>query len=480
MAAVLVLALLAPLAGAVVSTAWRPGGGGDAEGPIGGRAAVARGAAGAAAALWLAVLLADGASAGRFAADTRTAAAAGGAALLVAVAGSAGARPLVALAAATAGLAGGLGGGHAGDLLVGLAVAVVAGSAAGLRPALPWRLAMATPWAVAGLAAVTAGVARLHDATGNLDLPAGAPVMPRVAGTLLAIGAGALALSGTRRPLGAHAVLLPAGMAIGLHVAPAVEGAASATVAFAAAGAVAAWGVPRGLRDRRPSDPAGALALWCLAAAHAAAAGAAQAGVAPLVGAASVLSAAVGLVPAVAAAAPAAAALAFGLRENGSGWTAVAGVLAVVTAAGMARPATGRRRRRSAPLRAGGRADPDPVPAVLRWLPAPRLGTGAAALLAVWLLAAPGTWGWAGPVSFGAWSRTALVGVPAATLALAAAARAGVTVPPDLGAPPPLPADIAPRRPRPAGWVARARAAGGTAAVGLAGAWLVLSLARGR
>ena len=483
MDAVLAAAVLAPLTGAVATAVWRA----PAQ-----REAVARTAAVAAGALWLGVLAGDGGAVGRFSADGPTAAAGAGAALLVAVMPRPGTGALVALAAAAGGVAAAHGGGHAGDALAGMAVAVVAGWEGthfrSPRPwttrwrevaTSPWRLAAGAPWAMAGLAAVAAGAARLHDESGTLTLAAAGT--SRLAGPLITGGLAALALAAARRPLGTRAVLLPAALALALRAAgPA--GASAAALAFASAASVAAWGLPRGLRQRHRAEPAGALALWCVAAAFAGAAGAAPLGAAPLLGAAAVLTAAVGLVPAVSAAVPAAAALAMGLRDDGSSWALALGLLAVTTAAGLVATPPRRRRRRRAPLRAEGRVDPDPVPPLLRWLPTPRPVTGTAAGLAGWLLVAPGTWGWAGPVAFGAWSRTAVVGVGAAAVALVAAARAGVVQVADLGGPAPLPAEARGPAPLPALPQAaiRVRTAAVVACMGIATAWLVLSLVRGR
>lgn len=344
---------------------------------------------------------------------------------------------LLAAAAGAVGLAGVARATGAGDLSdVGAALAV----AAVLVALAAWRerdggLGPAA-LGVSGAAAVAAGLARLEGETGGFQLVEGRQLEPQP-GWLLVLGATALVVAATRRPRRSGAVLLPAGLWLGLAAGGALEHGGDAIALVLAAGAAAA------------PHAHGAVALWALAAA---ATPVEAAGAAALLAAAAVI-AATSLHPRAAlAAAPGAAALAAALVDDGSPARAALALLGAVTVARL------------------WRTDLDDVDL----LPGrPSLPATLALAAGAWLLLAPETWTWAGDTRLTGWG----TGILLAALGGAVGAYVAISM---RGEDLPLPAvDVADPSYRP-GDDRRARLAlvGSLVLLGICGAWLLASSIR--
>ena len=383
MAFLLALAVAAPLIGAVVG-ALRPG-----------RAVVAmRTAAAACAACWFALLV-DGSlvAVSRLHSIPLAAAAGCGAALVVVgVDEAAIERPPwagVALAAASVALAAGRTATSGIGAIVALAVAVAAIALAGRLPMRVWAMA------AVGLVLAGIGVVALRSATNSWQLPlADVGGGHRGDGLLVVIGAALLVLAGSQRARRPAGVLVPAGAFLATQAAPLVHrsdglSAAAIGLALAAAAVALAARVGRSAFHR----PAAALTVFALAALVAP--GAAR-GPALLLAAAGTLACAVEWPAASAFGVPGGIALAIALAARGGTTAFVLGVLAGVVALALAGAA------------ARGGAVPRPAP----WA-APVLVAGA------WLLVAPGTWGWVGPVSLRSYDIGAARALAGASLCLA-------------------------------------------------------------
>jgi len=327
-----------------------------------------------AAAFWFALLV-DGSvvSVSHLHSAPLVAATACGAALLVATVDDATvARPVwagVALAAASVAVAAGRTATDGMGAVAALAVAVATASLAGRPSVRVW-----VPAAI-GLAVAAVGIIALRSATNSWQLPL-ADVAGSHRGDALAVVAGAalLVLAGSHRARAPSAVLVPAGAFLATQAAPMVhraDGLAPAAIVLAGAAAVAAvgaWARPRVLHH-----PTAALALLAFAALVAPGATRAPA---LLLAAAATLACALELPATAALGVPGGGALAVALAARGGATPFVVGALAGVVALALAAAARGER----------------PVPRPAMWS-APALVLGA------WLLVAPGTWGWVGPVS---------------------------------------------------------------------------------
>jgi hypothetical protein len=384
-ALLLVLAVVAPVAGAVAGTV------------VPARAIVAlRIAALVAAASWFALLVDGGlVSAGRLHSIPLIAAAGCGAALVAAaVDASTLARPAwagVALAAASVALAAGRTGTDGAGAVAALAVAVAAAAIAG-RPSV-----RVSGTAGVGLVVAAAGVVALRSAANSWQLPlTDATTSHRSVGVLIVAGAVLLVLAGCQRTRGPAAVLVPAGAFVAAQAAPIVhraDGLAPLAVGLgllAAATALAARG-GRPLVHR----PAAALTVFALAALIAPGA---TRGPGLLLAAAGTLALALEAPAAAAFGVPGGVALAIALATRGGVTSFVVGVLAGFVALALA----------GAAAREGA-------------VPRPPIWTAPVLVLGAWLLVAPGTWGWVGPVSLQAYD----VG---AARALAGAALCVVTL----------------------------------------------------
>lgn len=397
--AVLVLALLAPLVGLSGLV-------GRLSVAIAGR--LAQAGALVAAACWFALLVAGSApEVWRFAPDELTLAACVGAALI-----AAGAAP-----AAGPAVAAGL-----GALTATLAVATdgrpsTAALACGLLAT--WGVAVAARTST-GWPAVVAGVGVVLTALALVDVgDAGTAELRPLA--LLATGSAAVGLVAGSRPRHTVSVLVVGVVVASLRFLPGLpdEGGADAlALALAFAGTVAAactlpdrWRA--GLPWRLPT-PVAALALWALAVAAAPVEGAAV--VAVLLAAAAVLVAAVPAPGVLVAAVPGAVLLAEGLAAGRGGvlgpLAALAGATVVALATGVGGVAAGVEEATERD-----QAGPDAVPAVL---------------LAIWLVAIPGSWAFAGPGDLSLYDRGAAVAI-AASMASAVLFGAAARRSPTLG-----------------------------------------------
>jgi len=277
----------------------------------------------------------------------------------------------------------------AGAALAAASVAVAAGrtatDGAGLLVAMAATTALVTVagrpsvrvWGTAavGLAAAAAGVVALRSAANSWQLPlADAAASHRSAGVLIVLGAALVVIAGAQRTRGPAAVLVPVGAFVAVQAAPIVhraDGFASLAVllGFGAAAAGLAARVGRPLLDR----PAAALTLLALAALVAPGS---TRGPALLLAAAGTLASALGVPAAAALGVPGGVALAIALAARGGGAAFAVGALAGLVALALAA-------------------------AVVRATPRPRLPIWVmpALVLGAWLLVAPGTWGWVGPVN---------------------------------------------------------------------------------
>jgi hypothetical protein len=388
-ALLLVLAVAAPIVGAVIG-ALLPERALDAM----------RTAALVCAASWFALLL-DGSlvSWSRLHSAPLVAAAGCGAALVVAAVDEDTVdRPVwagVALAATSVALAAGRTGTNGAVILVVLALAVGACVLAGRVSVRVWGMA------AAGLALAGIGAVALRSATNSWQIPlADAAANHRGAGLLVVIGAALLVLAGSQRPRQPAALLVPAGAFLAIQAAPLVhraDGLAPAAIVLALAAAVVALAARPG--QSAFHRPAAALTLFALAASVAP--GAAR-GPALLLAAAGTLACALEWPAAGALGVPGGVALAIALAAR-SGTTAfVLGVLAVVVALALA----------AAAAREGA-------------LPRPSLWAAPVLALSVWLLVAPGTWEWVGPVSLRAYDIGAARALAGAALCVVVVALLG-------------------------------------------------------
>jgi hypothetical protein len=378
----LVLAVAAPIAGAIAG-AWLPERGVDAV----------RVSALVSAACWFVLLVDSSAVSVSRLHSAPVVAAAGCGAALVAAALNTGAverPPLVglALAAASVAVAAGRTATDGGGIVVALAVVTTLVAAAGRRSARTWATAGV------GLALAAIGVIALRSAANSWQLPlADATTSHRGAGALIMLGAALLVLAGAHRVRGPSALLVPAGAFLAVQASPIAhraDGLAWLAVLLGGAAAAAALAARLGrpFLDRPPA------ALTLLALAALAAPGSTR-GPALLLAAAGALAATLGVPAAAALGVPGGVALAIALAARGGGAAFVVGVLAGVVALALA----------AAVLRAG------PLPRVqLRMAPTFALGA--------WLLVAPGSWDWVGPVGLRAYDVGAARAVAGAGLCL--------------------------------------------------------------
>jgi len=381
-AAFLVLAVIAPVAGAVVATVLPE------------RAVVAvRAAALVSAACWFALVVdASVVSVSHLHSVALVAAAGCGAALVAAAVDTAALeRPAlagVALAAVSVAVAAGRTATDGGGTVALLALTVALVALAGRSPVRVWGTA------AVGLALAAIGVLALRSAANSWQLPlADAAASHRSDGVLIVVGAVLLVVAGAQRPRAPAALLVPAGAFLAAQAAPIVhrsDGLAPFTVLLAVAAVMAALAARSGrvLVDR----PATALALLGVAALVAPGA---THGAALLLLAGGTLAAALGLPAAAALGVPGGIALAVALAARGGVTPFVVGVLAGIVVLALA----------AAMLRAETPSRPLP------WL-APVLALGA------WLLVAPGTWGWVGPTGLRAYDVGAARAVAGAILCL--------------------------------------------------------------
>jgi hypothetical protein len=236
----------------------------------------------------------------------------------------------------------------------------------------------------------------LRSAANSWQLPLTDAVSHRTDGVLIVVGAVLLIVAGAQRPRTPATVLVPAGAFLAAQAAPMVhraDGLSSLAilVAVVAVGAAVAARVGEPLLDR----PAAALTLIGVAALVAP--GAAR-GPGLLLVAAGTLAAAVAWPSAAALGVPGGIALAIALAGRGGTSAFVVGVLTGIVALALAAAVARERWPRRPP-----------------WWAAPVLALGA------WLLVAPGTWGWVGPVglrAYDAGAARALAGAALCVLAL--------------------------------------------------------------
>jgi hypothetical protein len=365
-AALLLLAVLAPVAGGVAATL------------VPERATLSmRVSALVSAGCWFALLVdASSVSVSRLHSSPIVAAAGCGAALLVAgVDAAALERPALAsvtLAVVSVAVAAGRTATDGAGIVVALA-AVAALAAFASRPS-----ARVVGPAAVGLVAAGAGVVALRSAANSWQLPLADAVSHRTDGVLIVLGAVLLVVAGAQRARTPVTVLVPAGAFLAAQAAPMVHRAdglswLAIVLAIAAVGAAVAARVGEPLLDR----PAAALTLIGIAALVAP--GAAR-GPGLLLVAAGTLAAALGWPSAAALGVPGGIALAVALAARGGASAFVVGVLAGVVALALA----------AAVVREG-------------WPPTPPWWAAPVLALAAWLLVAPGTWGWVQPVSLRAY-----------------------------------------------------------------------------
>jgi hypothetical protein len=345
------------------------------------------------AACWFVLLVdASSVSSSRLHAVPLVAAAACGAALIVAaVDGAAVERPTLlglALTATSVALAAGRTATDGGGVVAALAIAGALAAAAGRAPVRVWAMA------AVGLVLAAVGVVALRSATNSWQLPfADASASHRGDGVLIVLGAALLVLAGVQRSRAPVTVLVPAGAFLTAQAAPMVHRADGLTwlavvLGLAAVAAALAARIGRPLLDR----PAAALTLMGLAALVAPGA---TLGPGLLLAAGGALAAVFGWPAAAALGVPGGVALAIALAAHGGGAAFVVGALAGAVALALA----------AAVLRAGPLHRPEV------WM-TPALALGA------WLLVAPGTWGWVGPVSLRAYDLGAARSVAGAALCL--------------------------------------------------------------
>lgn len=379
---VLALAVAAPVAGAVAATL------------VPARAADAlRASALVAAACWFALLLDSSlVSVTRLHSAPLVAAAGCGAALVMAGVDAADLeRPAwaaAALSATSIALAAGRTATDGAGVVVALAVATALLAVAGRLSVRMWGTAGA------GLVVAAIGVVALRSAANSWQLPlADAAASHRGAGVLIVLGAALVVFAGAHRTCAPAAVLVPAGAFLGIQAAPLVHRtdglpwlAILLGVAAAAASLAARFGRP--LLDR----PSAALTLLALAVVVAPGA---TRGPALLLAAGGTLAACLGMPAAAALGVPGGVALAIALAARGGVTAFMVGVLAGVVAVALA----------AAVLRAAPR---------LR----PAVWTAPALVLGAWLLVAPGSWTWVGPVNLRAYDAGAARALAGAVLCL--------------------------------------------------------------
>jgi len=382
MGALLVLAVLAPAAGAVTAALV----------PERGLDAVRYGALGSAA-CWFALLVdASLVSVSRLHSTPLVAAAGCGAALVVAAVDvdALDRPPLagVALAAASIAVAAGRTATDGAGALAAVAATTALVAFAGQRSVRVWGTA------AVGLVIAAVGVVALRSAANSWQLPlADATASHRSDGVLVMVGAALVVLAGAHRARGPAVVLVPVGAFVAVQAAPLVhraDGVASLAIllGLVAAAAALAARVGRPLLDR----PAAALTLLALAALVSPGP---TRGPALLLAAAGTMAAALGVPAAAALGVPGGVALAIALAARGGSGAFVLGVLAGGVALALA--AAVRR--------------PGPMPRPSLWI-APVLVLGA------WLLVAPGTWGWVGSVNLRAYDLGAARALAGAALCL--------------------------------------------------------------
>jgi hypothetical protein len=380
--AILVLAIAVPVVGAIAG-AWLPERAVDAV----------RLSALASAACWFVLLVDSSTVSVSHVHSVPVVAATGcGAALVVAALDEATLkRPALvatALAATSVAVAAGRTATDGGGILVALAVVVALLTAGGRLSIRVWGTA------AVGLVVAAIGVVALRSAANAWPLPlANATGNHRSAGVLIVLGAALLVLAGAHRVRGPAALLVPAGAFVAVQASPMVhrtDGLAwlAILLGVAAAGTAAAARLGRPLLDRPPA------ALTLLALAALAAPGSTH-GPALLLAAAGTLAAALGVPAAAALGVPGGVALAIALAARGGATVFMVGLLEGVVALALA----------AAVLRAA------PVRRPQAWI-APVLAVGA------WLLVAPGTWAWVGPVSLRAYDIGAARAVAGAAICL--------------------------------------------------------------
>ena len=330
-----------------------------------------------AAVCWLVLLLdASVVSVTRLHSAPIVAAAGFGAALLVAaVDGEAVERPVllgVALTAASIGVAAGRGATDGGGAVVALAAAAALASAAGRLAARMWATA------AVGLIVAAIGVVALRSAANAWQLPLTDAASHRGPGVLIMVGAALVAVAGCGRPRAPLTVVVPAGAFVAAQAAPIVHRTAGVTW-FAVVLAAAATAASVAARAGRPllDRPAAALVLLGLAALVVP--GAAR-GPGLLLASAGVVALGFGAPVAAALGIPGGIALAIALAAQGGGGAFAVGGLGALVALALA----------AVVVRAGA-------------VPRPSIWTVPMFAAGVWLLVAPGTWGWVGPAALHAY-----------------------------------------------------------------------------
>src|SRR5581483_3517421 len=295
----------------------------------------------------------------------------------------------LALAAASVAVAAGRSATDGGGALVALAVAAALAAVAGGAPVRVWAVA------AVGVVLAAVGVVALRSGANSWQLPLAAAGNHRSDGVLIVVGAALVVFAGTQRTRAPAAVLIPAGAFLAAQAAPMVHRAGGLTwlavvLGLCAVACALAARVGEALLDR----PAAALTLLAIAALVGPGA---TRGPGLLLAAAGALAVALGWPAAAALGVPGGVALAIALAARGGGAAFAIGLLAGVVALALA----------AAVLRAG------PLPRPSAWsLPVLALGA--------WLVVAPGTWAWVGPVSLHAYDLGAARAVAGAALCLIA------------------------------------------------------------
>jgi hypothetical protein len=263
-------------------------------------------------------------------------------------------------------------------------------------------------------------------------------------------GATLVAAAGAARAGAPGGLLVAPGLAVAVSAAVIAGGSSRLESAYAAVAVAVALAGAAGRLPMRIADPA---ALGALAVAVAAVEGGPGAWrpAAMLIAAGAVIATAVPGRGVALAALPGAAAAVFALTEAGGAGAWVVGLAGCACAGLLAHGA-------------------------LRRAPAPRPGPNAlpACALAAWLVVAPGSWRWVGPVDLAAYDRGAAVAVGAGLLAAVGAALAGV-VPVAW----PRGGGAAHRNGQDPAWAGPALL-GALAALGVAAGWVAAAAAGGR
>lgn len=393
---------------------------------------VVRGTALAAAGLWAAVTLAGYVVAGPFTASGPVGPAGVGAALLLAAVRHP-VRRRSALAGATALglLTGGLALAAGDASLLVAAAALVAGAAVivvtGRRSDGP-TFGLLGLVGMAVVAAALAGLAGAESASALLTAPGtGGVLLPsrppgQATAALAAAGALVAILAGALRPRRLEALLLPVGLAVGVPAIAALGPAGDGVALVLGAGAAAAAGAWAAQPSVGARPLVAALALLALAAAAgdtAVPAGLPSGGVpAAWLLAASAVVTAVTLTPlAAVSAVPGAAALTAVLVDDPRPVRmALVALLVITTTLAAVAVVSGRADDAGGEAHPFGAGEDDTGP----------VGAGLLALaLGAWLVAAPGTWAWAGPPGLERWTESLALALAGGLIAAVGAAATG-------------------------------------------------------